>query len=69
MKQAKPQASPVLKWEVCYSDEVCEQIWKYDLTKFQNGPISVETKWKPHILKEWKEGKKIKSVRQKTKHK
>ena len=51
------------KFEIAYSDEECDQIWKYDLDKYTNGPISVETKWKSHILKEWKEGKKIKSLR------
>jgi len=54
------------KWEVIYSDDDCQQIWKYDLIKFPNGPISVETNWKPHIIKEWKEGKSTKSVRVKT---
>lgn len=55
------------KWEIVYSDDDCQQIWKYDLNKQPNGPVSVETNWKPHILKEWKEGKTLKSVRQKTK--
>jgi hypothetical protein len=58
-----------VKWEVVYSDGDCDQIWKYDLTKFENGPISVETTWKPHVLKEWKEDKSLKSVRVKTKAK
>lgn len=50
-------------WEVIFSDADCTQIWKYDKKKFANGPVSVETKWEPHIIKEWTKGKKIKSVR------
>ena len=67
MKTDKPQASPHSKWEVSYVDDDCKQIWKYDLNKFANGPISVETVWSTNIVKEWKEGKKLKSVRKKKK--
>ena len=54
-------------FERVYSDDVCDQIWKYNLDKQPNGPISVETKWKANILKDWKDGKKLKSKRIKTK--
>lgn len=40
------------KFEYIFEDEESRSIWKYDLNKFQNGPISVETHWKAHYLKE-----------------
>ena len=41
------------KFEHIYKDDDgCESIWKYDLDKFPNGPISVEYHWKAHYLKE-----------------
>ena len=41
------------KFEHIYKDDDgCESIWKYDLKKFPNGPISVEYHWKAHYLKE-----------------
>lgn len=46
-KIEKPQ-----KFEVVYKDDEGEYIWKYDLKKFPNGPISVENKWKASYLKE-----------------
>jgi len=37
-----------MKFEVEYKDDDgCISIWKYDLKKFPNGPISVETKYPP----------------------
>jgi hypothetical protein len=40
------------KFEYIFEDEESKSIWKYDLNKFQNGPISVEYHWKAHYLKE-----------------
>ena len=40
------------KFEYIFEDEDSTSIWKYDLKKFRNGPISVEYHWKPHYLKE-----------------
>lgn len=69
MSTDKRSPSQSLKWKVVYSDEICDQVWHYDKEKFKNGPVLVETTWKPHILKEWKHGKALKSVRTKTKNK
>lgn len=43
------------KFEFIYKDEDGEYIWKYDLDKFPNGPISVENKWTSEYLKKEKE--------------
>ena len=40
------------KFEYTFEDEDCKSIWKNDLNKFQNGPVSVEYHWKAHYLKE-----------------
>jgi hypothetical protein len=40
------------KFEYIFEDEDSKSIWKYDLNKFQNGPVSVEYHWKAHYLKE-----------------
>ena len=40
------------KFEYIFEDEDSTSIWKYDLKKFRNGPISVEYHWKAHYLKE-----------------
>lgn len=40
------------KFEYIFEDEESTSIWKYDLTKFPNGPVSVEYKWKASYLKE-----------------
>jgi hypothetical protein len=41
------------KFEHIYKDDDgCESIWKYDLDKFPNGPISVEHKYPVKYLKE-----------------
>ena len=57
------------KFQHIYKDaDGCESIWKYDLDKFPNGPISVEYKWKPAwtqrmklIQSQTKEAKKAKT--------
>jgi hypothetical protein len=40
------------KFEYIFEDEESTSIWKYDLNKFPNGPVSVEYKWKGSYLKE-----------------
>ena len=50
------------KFEHVYKDtNGCESIWKYDLDKFPNGPISVEHKYPPNyetnLKKQQKEAK------------
>ena len=48
------------KFEVVYKDEDgSESIWKYDLDKFPNGPISVEQKYSAEYLKNYKEKTKL----------
>ncbi len=39
-------------------DDGVESIWKYDLDKFPNGPISVENKFPPHYEKDLKKQQK-----------
>jgi len=34
------------KFQRIYEDDVCKQIWTYDYSITQSGPVSVETKWK-----------------------
>ena len=46
-KTEKPQ-----KFEYIFEDDESTSIWKYDLKKQPNGPVSVEYRWKPHYLKE-----------------
>jgi len=55
------------KFEVIYKDaDGVESVWKYDLDKFPNGPISVENKFPPHyekmMKKQQKEAKLAKSL-------
>ena len=40
------------KFEYIFEDDESKSIWKYDLKKFRNVPVSVEYHWKPHYLKE-----------------
>jgi hypothetical protein len=40
------------KFEYIFEDDESKSIWKYDLKKFPNGPISVEYHFKSHFLKE-----------------
>lgn len=46
-KSEKPK-----KFEYIFEDEDCISIWKYDLNKQPNGPISVEHKYTAKYLKE-----------------
>jgi hypothetical protein len=44
------------KFEHIYKDDDgCESIWKYDLDKFANGPISVENKYPAGYTKDLKQ--------------
>jgi len=55
IKQSKENISKTekpTKFEYIFEDEESTSIWKYDLVKFPNGPVSVEYKWKAHYLKE-----------------
>ena len=45
-KEEKPQ-----KFEYIFEDDESVSIWKYDIKKFPNGPVSVEYHWKAHYLK------------------
>lgn len=40
------------KFEYIFKDEDCISIWKYDLDRQPNGPISVEHKYTAKYLKE-----------------
>ncbi len=46
-KSEKPK-----KFEYIFEDEDCVSIWKYDLNKQPNGPISVENKYTAKYLKD-----------------
>ena len=48
------------KFEHIYKDDDgCESIWKYDLDKFPNGPISVENKYPAGYVKDLKQRQKL----------
>ena len=48
------------KFEHIYKDDDgCESIWKYDLDKFPNGPISVEHKYPAGYLKDLQQKQKL----------
>jgi len=47
------------KFEVVYKDDDgFESVWKYDLNKFPNGPISVENKYPAGYIKDMKQRQK-----------
>jgi hypothetical protein len=52
IKETNSKTEKPLKFEYIFEDEDCTSIWKYDLNKFPNGPVSVEYKWKASYLKE-----------------
>jgi len=52
MKKNSPIDKPT-KFERIFEDEDCKSIWKYDLAKQPNGPISVEYSYKAHMYKAW----------------
>ena len=48
------------KFEHIYKDvDGCESIWKYDLDKFPNGPISVENKYPAGYVKDLKQKQRL----------
>ena len=51
-KENNSNSEKPTKFEYIYEDDESKSIWKYDLKKFPNGPISVEYHWKAHYLKE-----------------
>lgn len=51
-KETHNKTEKPTKFEYIFEDDESTSIWKYDLKKQPNGPISVEYKWKPHYLKE-----------------
>jgi hypothetical protein len=56
------------KFQVVYKDDDGgESIWKYDLDKFPNGPISVEQKYPPGYDKMFKEMQKKAALEKKGK--
>ena len=54
----KQEIEKPTKFERIFEDEEGKSIWKYDLKKFPNGPISVEYSYKAHVLKAWELHKK-----------
>ena len=51
------------KFEHIYKDDDgCESIWKYDLDKFANGPISVENKYPAGYVKDLKQRQNLAKV-------
>jgi hypothetical protein len=52
-KETNSKTDKPRKFEHIYKDDDgVESIWKYDLDKFPNGPISVEHKYPAKYLKE-----------------
>ena len=60
----KPKEKPIKFEHVYKDDDGVESIWKYDLKKFPNGPISVENKFPPGydkmLKKQMKEARLVK---------
>jgi hypothetical protein len=56
----EPPKDKPRKFEHIYKDDDgCESIWKYDLDKFPNGPISVENKYPAGYVKDLKQKQKL----------
>ena len=51
-KENNSKTEKPTKFEYIFEDDESKSIWKYDLKKFPNGPVSVEYHWKAHYLKE-----------------
>jgi hypothetical protein len=54
----KQEIEKPTKFERIYEDAECKSIWKYDLKKNPNGPVSVEYTYRAHVLKAWEVYKK-----------
>jgi hypothetical protein len=52
IKENNSKTEKPKKFEYIFEDEDCISIWKYDLNKQPNGPISVENKYTAKYLKE-----------------
>ncbi len=66
MAAAKLPTERPRKFEVVYKDDDgCESIWKYDLDKFPNGPISTETKYPAGYMKDLKQRQKLAKLEKK----
>jgi hypothetical protein len=52
IKENNSKTEKPKKFEYIFEDEDCTSIWKYDLNKQPNGPISVENKYTAKYLKE-----------------
>jgi len=60
MAVSKAPIEKPTKWEITYKDDDgFESIWKYDLKKFPNGPISVENKYPAGYIKDLKQKQKL----------
>jgi hypothetical protein len=53
-----PTEKPRKFQHIYKDDDGVESIWKYDLDKFPNGPISVENKFPPYYEKNMKKQQK-----------
>ena len=51
-KEILSKTEKPVKFEYIFEDDESTSIWKYDLKKFPNGPVSVEYHFKSHYLKE-----------------
>ena len=59
-KESSNKTDKPRKFEHIYKDDDgCESIWKYDLDKFPNGPISVENKYPAGYVKDLKQRQKL----------
>jgi len=52
IKENNSKTEKPKKFEYVFEDEDCVSIWKYDLNKQPNGPISVENKYTAKYIKE-----------------
>jgi len=52
IKENNSKTEKPKKFEYVFKDEDCVSIWKYDLNKQPNGPISVENKYTAKYIKE-----------------
>lgn len=61
MAKQNQESSTPKQFERVFKSEDCTMIWKYDLNKFTNGPISVDIKYSNEYLKEISNPKKSKA--------
>jgi hypothetical protein len=58
MKKQETKTEKPTKFERIFEDEESKSLWKYDLKKNPNGPVSVEYSYKSHFVKSWEMYKK-----------